>query len=118
MSDVQRRRHNRGKITDVKVSIKPGAKHFVVEVQYFGGPKRTTENPDVHQYGHSEHVEMLRLLEGRQRKNKVEKGWEYVLQNLIKFKENIEERLGLDPEDTQPISSVSKRRKTGEGPSV
>ena len=61
---------------------------------------------------------MLRLLESRQQKNKVEKGWMYVLQNLIKFKENIEEKLNFDAEDNQPISSVAKRRRTGEGPSV
>ena len=116
LQDVLRRRHMKGKIQDVQVSIKPGARHYVVKVQYFGGPTRTTENPDIHQYGHSEHVEMLDILAKRQHKNKFEKGWEYILQNLIKFKENVEERLGFDQEDKQPISSVAKKRKIGEGP--
>ena len=48
LSEVQQRRHNPGRITDVQVSIKPGRKHFVVVVQYFGGPRLTTENPGVH----------------------------------------------------------------------
>ena len=61
---------------------------------------------------------MLNLLEAKQSKNKVERGWIYVIQQLIKFKESVEEKLNFDPEDRQPISSAAKRRRTGEGPSV
>lgn len=49
LNEVLQRRYHPGKINEIKVTIKPGGRQFVVTIQYFNGPQLTTKNPDVHQ---------------------------------------------------------------------